>query len=73
MNMINLLILLIVFCIVAGLIYYLLTLLPLPQPFKNVIMIAFILILILVLLGFVFGGINVPIVVGYMQTLPMAA
>ena len=58
--MISLLITLIVFCIVAGLVYWLLTLLPLPDPFKTIIIVAFILILILVLLGMFFGGIDVP-------------
>ncbi len=58
--MISLLITLIIFCIIAGLIYYLLTLLPLPQPFKNIIMVAFICILILVLLGWLFGGVDMP-------------
>jgi len=59
--MIGLLVMLIVFCIVAGLIYYLLQLLPLPPPFKNVIMIAFILICILLLLGWLFGGVDLPL------------
>lgn len=58
--MISLLITLIVFCIIAGLVYYLLGLLPLPPPFKNVIMIAFICICILVLLGWLFGGVELP-------------
>lgn len=59
--MISLLITLIVFCIVAGLVYYLLTLLPLPDPFKTIIICAFILILILVILGYFFGGIDLPL------------
>lgn len=44
--------------IVAGLIYYLLSLLPIPQPFKNVVMVIFILICIIWLLGFtgIWGG-----------------
>ncbi len=58
--MISLLITLIVFCIVAGLIYWLLTMLPLPEPFKMIVMCAFILILILLLIGFLFGGIEMP-------------
>lgn len=59
--MISLLITLIIFCIVAGLIYWLLTMLPLPDPFKTIIMVAFILILILVLLGYFFGGLDLPL------------
>ena len=44
---------LLVAVIVAGLIYYLLTLLPIPQPFKNIVMVLFIIIVIIWLLGFV--------------------
>lgn len=49
--MIDLLITLIVFCIVGGLLYYLVTLLPLPAPFATIVQVAMILILILVLLN----------------------
>lgn len=38
--------------IIAGLIYYLLTLLPLPAPFKNIVLVIFIVICILWLLGY---------------------
>lgn len=58
--MIGALVTLIVFCVIAGLIYYLLGLLPLPEPFKNIVIIAFICICILVLLGWLFGGIDLP-------------
>ena len=48
---------LLVFVIVAGLIYYLLTLLPLPDPFKKIALILFIVLCILWLVGYagVFG------------------
>lgn len=49
--MIDVLVTLIVFCIVGGLLYYLVTLLPLPAPFGLIIQVAVILILILVLLN----------------------
>ena len=49
MDLISLLVLIIVF----GLIYYVLTLLPLPQPFKNIAVVVLVLILILILLGYV--------------------
>jgi hypothetical protein len=45
------LITLLIAVIVAGLIYWLLTMLPIPQPFKNVVMIIFIVICIIWLLG----------------------
>jgi len=43
--------------IVAGLIYWLLTLLPIPAPFKNVVLVIFIIICVIWLLGWLpFGG-----------------
>ncbi len=57
--MIDALIYLIVLMVVGGLIYWLITLLPLPQPFKQIIMVAFVLIAILLVLGVFFGGIPV--------------
>ena len=48
--MIELLISLVILLVVGGLIWYLLTLLPLPAPIKTVIQVCGILILILVLL-----------------------
>ena len=39
--------------IIAGLIWYLLSMLPIPAPFKNVVLIIFIVICIIWLLGFV--------------------
>ena len=48
---------LLIFCIVAGLIYYLLTLLPIPDPFKKAVLVIFIVICILWLVSYagVFG------------------
>lgn len=56
--MIDFLIYLIVICIVAGLIFYCLQLLPIAQPFKNVVLVLAIIVFILVLLNMigVFGG-----------------
>lgn len=54
--MIDALISLIVLCIVGGLLWYLVGMLPVPAPMKQVINICFILIMILVLLGVFFGG-----------------
>lgn len=46
--MVSILIWLLIFMIVAGVIYYVLTLLPIPEPFKNIVMILFILIILLI-------------------------
>jgi cation transporter-like permease len=59
--MIDLLIALIVFAIVGGLLYWLVTLLPLPDPFAKIIQVAVVLICILVVLGIAFGGISMPL------------
>jgi len=49
--MINILIWLLVFLIVAGVIYYVLDLLPLPEPFKRIALVIFLLIVLLVALA----------------------
>lgn len=54
--MINVLVELIIFCIVGGLLYYLVTLLPLPEPFMTVVRVAVIIIFILIVLSMFFGG-----------------
>ena len=58
--MIDFLVSLIILCIVFGLIYYIVTLLPLPDPFKTIAVIAVLLIFILILLGALIGGIDLP-------------
>lgn len=58
--MIDLLITVIVFCIVGGLLWWLVTMLPLPEPFPTVIRVCVVLILILILLGVLFGGVSLP-------------
>ena len=49
---------LLVYLVVLGLIYYLVTLLPLPEPFPVVVKIVFVIILILILLSF--AGVSFP-------------
>lgn len=53
MDLVHLLVWLIVFCLIAGLVFYVVQLLPLPAPFRTIIVIAVCLILLLVLLNFV--------------------
>lgn len=48
--MVAVLIWLLVFLIVAGVIYYILTIIPLPEPFKRIVMVVFMLIICLVAL-----------------------
>jgi hypothetical protein len=51
---------LLILVLVAGLIYWLLTVLPVPQPFKNVAIAIFIVICIIWLLGVAFGSFPAP-------------
>ena len=54
--MISMLVTVIVLCIVFGLLYYLVNLLPLPDPFGMILRVCVILICILVVLSLFFGG-----------------
>lgn len=56
MDLIGLLIDVIVFCIIGGLLYWLVMMLPIPEPFRTFIVVAVILIAILMLLSIVYGG-----------------
>lgn len=60
MSLITLLVYIIVFAVVAGLIFWLLGQLPLPAPWAQVIRICAVLICVLLLLGILFGGIDAP-------------
>jgi len=60
MNLINLLVTIIVIALIFGLVWWVLGQMPLPEPFRMVINVVLGLICILVLLGLVFGGINLP-------------
>jgi len=59
--MINLLITIIIFAIVAGLLYWLVGLLPIPEPFGTIIKVCAVLICVLLVLGILFGGVSVPV------------
>jgi hypothetical protein len=58
--MIDFLIYIIVLCIVFGLVYYIVGLLPLPDPFKKIAVIAVLLIFLLVILGALLGQVPFP-------------
>lgn len=55
--LINLLIIL----LIAGAIYYIFTLLPIPQPFKNIVLVIMGLILIIYLIGMLTGHSATPL------------
>jgi hypothetical protein len=60
--LISLLVWVLVFALIAGIVYYILTLIPLPQPFKNIVMVCFLLIVLLVVLAkfLPMAGVEVP-------------
>lgn len=47
---------LLVLVIVLGLVYWAITLLPLPEPFKNIALVILILVCVIYLLAFLFGA-----------------
>jgi hypothetical protein len=51
-----LLINLLIFCIVLAIVYWIWTLLPLPQPAKNIILCVLLIILLVVFITYVYGG-----------------
>ena len=60
--MISLLVSLLILAIVAGIIYWIITLIPLPEPFKNIALVFFMLIVLLVALFKLLPlvGLNLP-------------
>lgn len=58
--MIDFLVYLVILCIVFGLIYYIVLLLPLPEPFKKIATIAVLLVFVLVILGGFLGLLPPP-------------
>ena len=58
--MISLLIYLLVLCLVFGVVYYIITLIPLPAPFRQIALIVLALIFLLVLLSWLLPFIGEP-------------
>ncbi len=62
MNILNLLITLFVFVLVFGLLWWLVTkVITLPEPFSKVAQVLIVLIFIVLLLGILFGGVDLPV------------
>jgi hypothetical protein len=55
--MIGFLISVLFLAIVAGLIYWIIGMLPIPEPFKNVVMVIFLLICLVYLVSMLFGAV----------------
>ena len=60
MDLIGFLIDIIVFCIIGGLAYWIVTLLPIPDPFKTIAIVAVLLICLLMLVSILWGGVGLP-------------
>ena len=58
--MISLLVFILILALIFGVVWYVISLIPLPPPFGRVAQIVVGLIFILVLIGAVFGGVAVP-------------
>ena len=57
---IDVLLYLLILCIVFGLIYYIVTLLPLPEPFRKIAIIIILVIFLIILLTVLLGGARFP-------------
>lgn len=55
-TMIDILITIIFLCIIGGIAYWIITLLPLPEPFKQIAMVCLLLIFLLVVVSMFLGG-----------------
>jgi heme A synthase len=58
--MISVLLTIIILVIVGGLLFWAIGMLPLPAPMMQIAKVCLILIFVLVLLGMLFGGVNMP-------------
>jgi hypothetical protein len=58
--MIEFLIWVVILCIIFGLIYYIVSLMPLPPPFKNIAMIVILVVFLLILLFSLLGTVPMP-------------
>lgn len=61
MSLISLLVTVLVLVLIGGVVWWILTLVPLPEPFGKIAQIVVALIFVLVLLGVVFGQISIPV------------
>jgi heme A synthase len=60
MDLIGLLVTIVILALVFYLIYWIIGQIPLPDPFKTIILVIVGLIAVILLLGMLFGSINVP-------------
>ena len=58
--MIEALLSLVLLLIIGGLLYYCVSLLPLPEPFPAIIRVCVIIICVLLLISVLFGGVDLP-------------
>ena len=62
MSLVGLLVTILVLVLIGGVLWWVVSLIPLPAPFGTVVQVVLGLIFVLVLLGVIFGGISVPLV-----------
>lgn len=58
--MLGLLVNLLILALIMGLCYWVITIIPLPEPFKTVVMVVFGIICVIVLISLLVGGFSFP-------------
>jgi hypothetical protein len=58
--MINLLVTLLILCLVFGVVWWIISIIPLPDPFKKIAQVLIAVIVLIMLLSLLFGGMNLP-------------
>lgn len=60
MSLVSFLITLLILCIIGGIVWYILKMLPLPPQLRVVVEIIFLVVCVIILLSFLFGGVTLP-------------
>jgi hypothetical protein len=56
----NLLLTLLVYLLIIGLVYWVITIIPLPPPFRTIALVIFAILVIVMLIGMLTGGLGLP-------------
>ena len=60
MDVVGLLVDIVILCLIGGLIYYIVSIIPLPDPFKTVAIVAILVIFLIILISVLMGGSFLP-------------
>jgi hypothetical protein len=56
----NLLLTLLIYLLILGVVYWVITIIPLPPPFKTIALVIFAILVIVMLIGLLTGGLGLP-------------